>query len=958
MTSELAATRNSALLDLTSALGGALDEAEICERLVECLARPPLGYDLVAVLAGEGSRDEIVLRAVAGPTACPPGWRVPRGTWPGGSVAGGAPHLQTSLASDSHLLEKLVGGSSIEAPIRHGDETIGLLVLGSRRSDGLGSEDLEFARQVAGITGIALAHARLEAAERQRAGEHRALLESIASLSSELDLTRLLHSVLRRAVTLIRGTGGELAIYEEATREMVVAASYNIGGEDSSGTRLGHGEGAMGQVAETLQPIIIPSYRDWAGRSEKYAQFQVHSVMVAPLLIGHRLVGAISCVDSDRARKFGEEHLRLLNMFTPQAAIAIENARHFSEAKRQRQYFEAVVVNSPVAIVTVGPDGRIASFNPAFERLFGYSLEEAVGKDLDQLINTPETLAEAIGYTEQAHQRAAHGIGKRRRKDGTFIDVELAGVPVYVDGRRHGLMALYHDVSELMRAREEAESANRAKSQFLANMSHELRTPLNAIIGYSEMLEEDAADKGLEAFVPDLQKIRSAGMHLLSLINDVLDLSKIEAGRTELSVETFDVARLVREVATTVRPLVNKNANQIRVECASEVGTMCTDSTKLRQVLLNLLSNACKFTENGVITLRASRATFDGIGQVSFVVEDTGVGMTPEQLGRVFEAFAQADATIARRYGGTGLGLTLTRRFCQLMGGEVNATSEPGRGSSFTVHLPAAPSTRAPASAEAVRSDGLSPDAATVLVIDDDPAVLDLLSRTLHKEGYRVATAASGERGLDLARKLQPAIITLDVLMPGTDGWTVLAALKGDPALAAIPVVMVTMLHEDEMGYAFGASDFLTKPVERERLAAVLNRYRNGPPGSILIVEDDGSTRDLMRRVLESDGWKVEEASDGREGLAALEHGVPSAVLLDLLMPKMDGFEFVDALRRNDAWRSIPIVILTAKDLDDEDRRRLNGSVQRILQKGRHSLEQLLAEVRDLVKTRIRGRAT
>ncbi len=952
MTSDLAATRSSALLGVVSVVASGLDEAALCERLVARLERSALGYDLIAVLIGE--RDDLVLRAAAGPTAAPPGWRTPRAGH--GAIADGSPRLQAP--GDSPLLEALAGGSSIEAPIRYADDFLGVLVVGSRRPDGLGPADLELAGQIAGITGLALAHARLEAAELQRTGEHRALLESLASLSSELDLTRLLHSVLRRAVTLIRGTGGELAIYEEETREMVVAASYNIGGEDSSGTRLGHGEGAMGQVAETLKPIIIPSYRDWAGRSGKYEHFQVHSVMVAPLLIGNRLVGAISCVDSDPAREFGEEHLRLLDMFTPQAAIAIENARHFTEAQRQKQYFEAVVANSPVAIVTVGLDGRIASFNPAFERLFGYSLGEALHQDLDQLINTQETLAEAVGYTEQAHQRAAHGIGKRRRKDGTFIDVELAGVPVYVDGKRQGLMALYHDVTELLRARQEAESANKAKSQFLANMSHELRTPLNAIIGYSEMLEEDAGDQGVEAFVPDLQKIRSAGKHLLSLINDVLDLSKIEAGRTDLSVETFDVARLVREVATTVRPLVDKNANRLEVECADDTGAMHTDPTKLRQVLLNLLSNSCKFTEKGTITLRVSRNGADGAGQVAFAVEDTGVGMTPDQLGRVFEAFAQADATIARRYGGTGLGLTLTRRFCQLMGGEVAATSTPGRGSTFTVTLPATVATAAPATAGSVRSEGLGADAATVLVIDDDPTVLDLLSRTLHKEGYRVATAGSGERGLELARELRPAIITLDVLMPGTDGWTVLAALKADPALAAIPVVMVTMLHDDEMGYAFGASEFLTKPVERERLTAVLDRYRGGAPGSILIVEDDHATRELVRRALEGDGWKVAEAGNGREALAALERGVPNVVLLDLMMPEMDGFEFVDALRQRDAWRAIPIVIMTSKDLDDEDRERLNGSVQRILQKGRHSLEQLLAEVRELVKTRIHARAT
>jgi PAS domain S-box-containing protein len=412
--------------------------------------------------------------------------------------------------------------------------------------------------------------------------------------------------------------------------------------------------------------------------------------MVVPLVIGHRLVGTLASVHTEANRTFGTEDLRLLNLFAPQAAVAIENAGLYTEAQRQRQYFQTVVENSPVAIVTLDLRGRIVALNPAFERLFGYTPTEAVGRDLDSLINIETTMEEARRYTRNAATgRAAHGIGRRRRRDGSFLDVEFAGVPVDVSGERVGIVALYHDVTELLEARQQAESANQAKSQFLANMSHELRTPLNAIIGYSEMIQEEAVETGREDFVPDLRKIRSSGHHLLSLINDILDLSKIEAGKTELYLESFDLERLIGEVADTVAPLVARNDNSLELD-VEPVGAMTADLTKVRQVLFNLLSNASKFTENGTIRLVARRAIEgDGREWIQVDIADSGIGMTPEQMGRLFEAFSQAEASTTRRFGGTGLGLALSRRFCRLMGGDITVSSEPGVGSTFSVRIPA-----------------------------------------------------------------------------------------------------------------------------------------------------------------------------------------------------------------------------------------------------------------------------
>jgi two-component system, NtrC family, sensor kinase len=499
------------------------------------------------------------------------------------------------------------------------------------------------------------------------------------------------------------------------------------------------------------------------------------------------------------------------------------------------------------------------------------------------------------------------------------------------------------------------EVASRHKSEFLANMSHELRTPLNAIIGYSEMVQEEAEGLGAEGLVPDLKKINSAGKHLLELINSVLDLSKIEAGKMELYLENFSVPDMVRDIAGVVQPLAAKRSNRLQVRCDEGAGTMRADLTKVRQALFNLLSNACKFTERGTVSLTVGRDSTSAGEWLAFEVKDTGIGITPEQMTRLFHEFSQADAEVTRRYGGTGLGLALSRRLCRMMGGDISLESEAGRGSTFTIRLPASvaePSAEAAAVGGAARP--ATGQAGTVLVIDDDATVRDLMERFLDKEGFRVVTAAGGQEGLQLAKELRPDAITLDVMMPAMDGWAVLSALKSDPELSDIPVIMLTILDARNMGYALGAADYLTKPIDRDRLAAVLKKYRRDLP--VLVVDDDADLRRRLRRLLERDGYTVAEAEHGREALARLPEISPGLILLDLMMPEMDGFEFVVELRRHEAWRAIPVIVITARDLSAEDRRRLNGYVEKVLQKGAYSRDALLAEVRELVAASIARR--
>jgi PAS domain S-box-containing protein len=781
--------------------------------------------------------------------------------------------------------------------------------------------------------------------------ELRALGEVSQAVSSTLDLETVLATIVSRAVQLSGSASGIAYEYDEASRTFHARATHRISAEHLAAVQAAPirlGDGAVGRAGVVRQPVEVADVEDErqlvaAQTRGILAREGMRSLLAVPLVREDRLLGGLVIIRRERGA-FSAEIVATLQTFAAQSVLAIHNARMFREIQRQKQYADALVQTSPVAIVTMDLEGVVTGWNPGAERLFGYTPAEALGRFMEDLVAAPETRDEVHANVKRTLDGEwIRAIARRARKDGTPVDVEISSVPVVVDGVRMGMIGIYHDITELLRARREAEAANEAKSAFLATMSHEIRTPLNAVIGMSGLL--------LNTRLSDEQRdyaeiVRGSGDALLTVINDILDFSKIEAGKLELESQPFDL----RECVEGALDLVAARAAEKGLDLAYLVaeGTpagVMGDVTRLRQVLLNLLSNAVKFTERGEVVLSVGARPVDGpagLHELSFTVRDTGIGIPPDRLGRLFQSFSQVDASTTRRYGGTGLGLAISQRLAELMGGRITVTSEPGRGSEFRFTVRAA-SAELPSRVHRDLS-GVQPAlrGKRVLVVDDNATNRRIV--TTHLEAWGMPGRATGSPGEALAwieagERFDVAV--LDMHMPEMDGIALARAIRERPAGAALPLVLFTSLGrrearaEDE-----GFAAYLHKPVKPSQLfdalASVLadqpvhvrareaGRVETDPemarrhPLRILLAEDNVVNQKVALRLLGQMGYRADLAGNGLEAIDAVARQTYDVVLMDVQMPELDGFEASREINRRWPEARPRIVAMTANAMQGD----------------------------------------
>ena len=746
------------------------------------------------------------------------------------------------------------------------------------------------------------------------------------------------------------GLSEEATMYKDELERFFkrFADRYNSIEQIYAGIRYIDGEGQ--EIARVSDDRVGGDYRHVADEEffKKAITYPPEKVYTTSPVV-RRMINAMPIFwDEDGNGEFSENELR--------GVIAVDSLYPISQFRHERMVMALATIGITLLSIILAVTAvtmHLRRVTRPIHELVGGTKAIASG-DLTTEISVESE--DEVGLLASSFNQMARDLRRHiEEKDGYARELRQLNVELE-DKVKERTKELEKANQELQQANLKIREADRLKSEFLANMSHELRTPMNAIIGFTRLVIRKTADVLPSRQKENLEKVDISANQLLNLINDILDLSKIEAGKMGVSITPFDLPSLIDTCFATVEPLVKSEAVHLVKEVPQDLPEMVTDQDKLKQIIINLLSNALKFTEEGEV--RLSAAVEDSMLKIT--VSDTGIGIPPDALNYIFDEFRQVDGSSTRKHGGTGLGLSITKKLSHLLGGAIDVQSVEKEGSIFTVSLPLRGKEETPVKAmiseEKVLTAGEIKGKKVLLAIDDDPNVILLLRENLEEEGYYVVGALSGEEGIRKAREIQPFAITLDILMPHKDGWEVLNDLKADPATRDIPIIVLSIIDNRELGFSLGAFDYLVKPIERETILAALRRTPAAPTNRVLVVDDEPAAVDLITQLLQDEGYHVKGAYSGEEALRALADEPPDIILLDLLMPGMDGFEVIQQIKANQNWRDIPIVVVTAKDLTDSDWEFLRQRVDKIIRKAGLDSETLVKEVQGLLREYLASR--
>ncbi|MCP4544543.1 MAG: GAF domain-containing protein [Chloroflexi bacterium] len=851
--------------------------------------------------------------------------------------------------------------SWLGAPLIIHEEIVGILALDSVELDYFTRDHARLAAAFADQVAIAIENARLFDETERRMAELATLTEIGQALSSTLRIDEVLQLVYNQTRRVMYAENMIIMLYDQARQEIECALSNNLD-DVAVGDRFPVNTGLTGTIIKNRQSILLRDDKTNEDLGAEQVGLSSSSWLGVPMMVGERVLGVIIVQHYSTPNIYDESHQILLETIANQAAIAIENAHLFEQIQREKQHTEALILNSPTAIVVGDVGHKVISWNPAAEKLFGYTQAEAVGRHIDDLVSTEVLQAEAFAYTQQAEDgNVVRAITRRSDRDGNLLDVQLLAVPLVVEGERIGNLVIYHDITELQRARQEAEAANKAKSTFLATMSHEIRTPMNGVIGMTSLLLDTNLTSEQREFT---ETIRQSGDSLMTIINDILDFSKIDAGRMDLEKQPFDVRKCVESALDLLIARAADKGLELAYLVDKQVPVaVIGDVTRLRQILTNLLGNAVKFTEQGevVIQVTSKQVTKSVNGQdvadheLHFSVRDTGIGIPPNRMDRLFQSFSQVDASTSRRYGGTGLGLVISKRLSELMGGamwvespsSVPPTGEDERGGGpgstfhFTIQASAA-SVPTPAYLQESHPDL---QGRRVLIVDDNATnrrILDLQTRSW---GMLPRDTALPAEALEWVRQGVPFdVAILDVQMPDLDGMMLAGKIRQERDARSLPIVLLSSLGRREAGEVQDEFlPYLVKPIKSLQLYNVLEEILVGKeqqmqprdvaskprfdpemakrsPLRILLVEDNAVNQKLALRLLERMGYRADMAGNGLEALEALRRQTYDVALMDVQMPEMDGLEATRTICREWPRQQRPRIIAMTANAMKEDR--------------------------------------